>query len=496
MSAVSTPSHEQGLDAEKHSEAEFKDHAPQEPAYPLDPAFEQKLVRKLDKMIVPTLMGIYLFAYLDRGNIGNARLQGLPQDILNGDPSGALFAWLSAAFYFAYVIFQYPATIYAKKFKQHYWIATACFGWGLVSLLQATTFNFGSIFMCRFTIGFFESMFGPNIAAYFTYFYTREEIGRRIGIWWATASVAGAFGGLLAYGVQHIHYKFNPWRFLFIIEGAPAMLIGIAIPWILPDRPEESTKLTEPERALAIARMKRGGSPEVARTLSWAHVRMALYDWKIYCAGITYFGTNCALSALGSFLPTIINQMGYSAANAQLLTVPPYAVGGLSLCIMSFVSDRYYNRGIPMIVFTAIGGTGYLILCVAPTSNVAARYAATFLVTMGTYTCIGIAIAWYPFNMGSESKRAMGIPIWQSIGQCGSILGSYIYPNTDAPRFIRGFAVTCGLFYFSTAVAIVLSAYIYYENARRDRVHGKVDPNAEVDTSELADYAPNFRYVP
>ncbi|KZP01013.1 MFS general substrate transporter [Calocera viscosa TUFC12733] len=472
--------------------------APLEEPIVMDFVAEHKLIRKIDRMLMPLLMTIYLFAFLDRSNLGNARLQGLPQDLLGGDPSGQLFAWLNAAFFFAFITLSYPGTIFAKKFKQNRWMGIACIGWGVASVLQVVAFNFGGIFTCRFFIGAFEAMYAPNMALYFTLFYTRREIAKRLGIWFACASVAGAFGGLIAFGVQHIQSDgaLHPWKVLFLIEGLPSFVLGFITIWALPDRPDDSDRFTLEEKELVAKRMRRGQTPEAPRSLSWRHVRMAAVDWKIYVEGVVYFGLNVALSSLGGFLPTIIAGMGYTNAQAQLLTVPPYAVGGFVLICTVFLSDKYQNRGIPIATATAIGGTGYLVLCLVDPSQLHVRYFCTFLICIGTYTTIPLTVAWCPFNMASESKRSCGIPIFQSLGQCGSILGSYIFPSAEGPRYIKGFALTCALFYLASICAAILSTYFHLENKRRDKVYGKVDRLAEVDTSELADGSPNFRYTP
>ena len=169
----------------------------------------------------------------------------------------------------------------------------------------------------------------------------------------------------------------------------------------------------------------------------------------------------------------MISKVDILAANAlaQLLTVPPYAVAAVLLTLLSLVSDRLQSRGIIMAISSSLGGLGYLSvflysLCSNSSSsrtfnrllltvhaNVHVRYFATFCVVSGTYTTIGITIAWcklalfllpaYPrhsvivaHNLGSETKKATGIPMFMAIGQCGSILGSHLFPNTDGPRYM------------------------------------------------------------
>jgi len=123
------------------------------------------------------------------------------------------------------------------------------------------------------------------------------------------------------------------------------------------------------------------------------------------------------------------------------------------------------------------------------------RYFATFCIVSGTYTTIGLVIAWYAHNLGSETKRATGTPLYMAIGQCGSILGSHLFPTAEGPRYIKGFSVLVGLLFLGSICASALTTHYRYENTRRNRVYGKHVPNTRVDTSELADRAPGFRYI-
>jgi len=264
--------------------------------------------------------------------------------------------------------------------------------------------------------------------------------------------------------------------------------------FFLPNRPESTTFFNEREREIAIDRMNRSTSGDVGAVVQKAHIFMALRDWRIYTGGVIYFGLNCALASISAFLPTIIQSFGHTKALAQLLTVPPYAIAAVVLCIFAYTSDRLQSRGIFIAISCSIGAIGYLILLTVHTNN-HAKYFATFCITSGTYTSIGIMIAWFAHNLGSETKRATGIPMFMAIGQCGSILGSHLYPKPEGPRYIKGFAVTMSLEFLGAICAILLTISYRRDNARRDKLYGTHTPDTMVDTHELADKASDFRYV-
>ncbi|KAI0738952.1 MFS general substrate transporter [Daedaleopsis nitida] len=463
--------------------------------FPHTPEEERRLVRKLDMRIMPIACIMYLFAYLDRTNLGNARLQGLPRDVLRGDPTGVLFDWVNSAFFFSYILCQVPATVLAKLYPPRTWLGCAAVGWGLCSVLMSTAFNFAGLVVARVGLGVFEAGFGPGLPVYMSFFYTKEELGMRMAYWFGFAAVAGAFGGLIAFGVQHAHATIANWKLLFIVEGVPTVIIGLLAMVMLPNRPEETSLFNEKEREIALHRANRGFKADTGRVVNKAHIVAAFKDWRVYAAGVIYFGANCALASISAFLPTIITTFGYTNALAQLLTVPPYAVTAIFLCMNSYISDRLQSRGVFVAAASALAAVGYVLLLTVLTND-HVRYFAVFCITSGTYTAIGIIIAWFAHNLGSETKKATGTPLYMAIGQCGSVLGSHIYPSTEGPRYIKGFAITCALELLGAVFAIILTVSYRIENKRRDAKYGKPDPNATVDTTELADKAPNFRYVP
>jgi len=198
---------------------------------------------------------------------------------------------------------------------------------------------------------------------------------------------------------------------------------------------------------------------------------------------------------LSAFLPTIIETMGYSSVLSQLMSVPPYAVAGTILLIAAYTSDKIQSRGLMVVAGCTLGGIGYMIL-LGVTHHQHVRYFATFCVATGTYASLGLILAWFAHNLGSETKRAAGMPLFGAIGQIGSILGSHLYPLTEGPAYSRGFGVSGALMFLAAISALVLSISYRLDNRRRNEEFGEPDLDERVDTSELADKAPGFRYIP
>jgi MFS family permease len=459
-------------------------------------AAERKLKRKLDVIIIPLTTLLYLSAYLDRGNMGNAKLQGIEKDLMGG--SDTRFSIALACFYIAYIAFNVPGNIMAKVLKPSTAIAIAALIWGTASTLQAAAFNFPGIIVCRLFIGIGEAGFGPTVPFYYSIWYKREEIGIRNALFIGCGALAGAFGGLIAYGVSFVTGSSigASWRILFLIEGLPTILLALLIFLFLPSRPESSKYLSVEERELATARLttsQPGGTH--TKKFQWSGFRRAVTDYKIYMCGVIYLGVNLTLGSISGFLPTIIISLGYSNANAQLYSVPPYACAAVFMVLTSKISDRTRCRGLFVAGVMMVSCTGWIILLTV-VDNQHARYFATFLLVMGSFAAVPLTLSWVSNNSANESQRAVELGMLNGIGQCFAILASFIFPSDENPLWRKGFGLNLAFNALSAIVAVALYLSLRRENARRDRNEGgRPSDMTKVDVYKYNDLAPGFRYV-
>jgi len=158
-------------------------------------AEETRIRRKIDRRIVPIVTILYLFCFLDRANIGNARIQGMAKDL---HLVGYRFNWALSVFYIIYLLVEVPSNILLKYIGPRFYIPMLVVGFGFVSLCTAFVQNFAELCACRALLGVFEGGTMPGIAFYLSTFYKRRELYFRIGIFISAASIAGAFGGLFA----------------------------------------------------------------------------------------------------------------------------------------------------------------------------------------------------------------------------------------------------------------------------------------------------------
>ncbi|KAJ5109058.1 hypothetical protein N7456_005733 [Penicillium angulare] len=459
----------------------------------IDPELERRVVIKLD-LRVPTLMGFfYLLAFLDRSNIGNAKIAGMTEDLgLTSDK----YAWLLTIFYISYTVFEFQALMW-KLIKPHQWATFVVFSWGLVATCQAATKNWQGMMALRFLMGAFEAGFGPGVPYLLSFFYRRHELGLRCGLFLSAAPLANTFAGALAYGITSGHAKLANWRVLFLVEGLPVCLSAILAWFFVPDSPSSARFLTEEEKEVARARgLQQAGDADRESKVQWKELAMTLLDAKAWLTAFMYFSCNVSFSSLPVFLPTILEEMGYSKINAQGLTAPPFFASFIVTIITPWVADRIQQRGLMIAVLSLIGGVGY-ILC-ATCTTVGVRYFGVFLAACGVFPAIANILPWVLNNQGSDTRRGGGIILLNVIGQCGPFLGTNVFPDSQAPRYIEGMSICAAFMVFTSFLALVLRSLLVWENKRLDKKYG---PRIEVDESkgEVAvaedNYGASFRYM-
>ncbi|KAM3421949.1 putative transporter [Cercospora zeina] len=461
----------------------------------IDRAKEKKLVRKLDLHIIPVVMLLYLLSFLDRVNIGNARLYGLEEDL---GLSSSQFQTAVSILFVTYVLAELPSNLILKGYvRPSRWIAFITVSWGIIATLTGVVQSYAGLIVCRLLLGWVEGGLFPGAAVYLTFFYTKHELALRIGYLFVSAALAGACGGLLAYGIGFMDGVAGQrgWRWIIIIEGLPTLLLGIACWWILADDPETAYYLNDGEKEMIRARRARQtGHVDV---FEWKDVRKGLKDWKIwaFCAG--QFCMDTMLYGFSTFLPTIILAIRPESSRTivQVLTVPVYTVGALSYMAAARYSDWRQSRGPVAIFFSLIAVVGYAMLMSNASSGV--HFAGCFLVAMGLYVAVGIPLAWLPSNNPRYGKRTTAIGLQLTIGNCSGIMAPFLYPSSEGPRYLKGHGVTMALVALGTVLYGIMYAYFTRENkvraaGRRDAV---TQGMTEEESLALGDENPKFVFA-
>ncbi|RYC64495.1 hypothetical protein CHU98_g1696 [Xylaria longipes] len=426
---------------------------------------ERKLVRKLDWHLVPLVMLLYTFSFLDRVNIGNARLYGLEEDLRL---TGNQFQIAVSILFVTYIVFEIPSNLVLKPIGPQRWLAFIVLVWGVIALATGFVRNFGSLVALRVLLGAFEAGLFPGLNVYLTFFYTKRELALRVGYLFVSAAVAGALGGLLAYGIGHLDgvRGMSGWRWIMIIEGIPTIILGLLVLFFLPNDPEHARFLTPEEKKLMTARHRRQyGFTESAQKFSKKDMMKAFKDWKVWIFCIGQYGADTMLY------------------------------------------DRKQMRGVFCAVFGAVSAIGYGLLISDTSAGVhyfATLYPSWLASGLGEYPFSGAEVVHatdpstqLPNNSPRYGKRTTANGLQLTIGNASGIMASFIYPSTDAPRYIKGNAVSLSLVGLAALVHGLLWFWYSRENKRRDE--GLIKPEhanlSEDELAELGDESPRFRYT-
>ncbi|CAG7990144.1 unnamed protein product [Penicillium salamii] len=465
-------------------------------------AIDRKLLWKLDLRLVPWLSLLYLVSFLDRTNIGNAKLVGLQDDL---GMSNAQFNATLTIFFVSYSIFEPATNILLKRLRPSIFIPLIMMSWGICMTLMGIVHNYAGLMAVRWFLGLSEAGLFPGVGYFLSCWYKRSEFGVRMAIFFSAAALAGSFGGLLAAAIAKMHGVggLAGWSWIFILEGLLTFLIGVASFWCVYDFPDQARFLSSDDRKrvlrrLALDQQSSAEHEEFKMDYFWASVK----DWKTYTGAVIYMGADGALYAFSLFVPTIISELGnrfsccYSSIRAQLLSVPPYAAAAILTVTVGYIADRTRQRGLCNIAVSFLGMAGFSMLLGCESAG--GRYAGVFLGAMGIYPTIANTISWTSNNTEGVYKRGVSIGIIIGWGNLNGIVSSNIYREEDKPRYYPGHGVVLAyLVLFLFGGSVVQYLLLRRENGKRCR--GERDAWVEgMDQSQvdlLGDQRPDFIYT-
>ncbi|KAF2233046.1 MFS general substrate transporter [Viridothelium virens] len=432
------------------------------------------LLRKLDFKLLPAVGVLYLLSFLDRSNVANARLDGLTTDL---HMTGNQYLTSLTLFFIGYVLFEVPWNVALKRTTPKIWLPTITLVWGIIATLMGVSQNLAGFFVVRFFLGATEGGLFPGVVFYLSMWYKRAERQFRVSLFFSAASLAGAFGGILAYGIGFMKGVggYNGWRWIFIIEGLVTVVVSLAAYYFIANYPNEANFLREDERAFIHERLKADSDATNNEGFTWANVGAALKDPKCWLYGLVYHSLSLPLYTLSLFLPTIIKSLGYTAANAQLLTVPPYALAFILTASIAIISERVHIRAPFIISSSLFAAIGYCILLsqTDPTHNPGVSYLGTFFAAGGIYPAVALSLSWPAMNVSGQTKRATANAMQISIGNLGAVIGTQLYRSEDGPTYVLGHSFALGYLLANCIIVGLLWLILARENRRRDQVESE-----------------------
>ncbi|KAF9877111.1 major facilitator superfamily transporter [Colletotrichum karsti] len=426
---------------------------------------EKKLVRKMDWRLLPILIIVYIMNYIDRNAVPHARVQGLEKDL---NMSGYEYNIVLSVTFVGYISMQIPSNMILTKVRPSWYLSGCMVAWGIVSGLSGAVHNFAGLAVNRFFLGVTEAPFFVGCAFLFSGWYTRRELGFRLGLLYSAAMISGAFGGLFAAGIAaaFANNRLESWRWLFIIEGIATVVFAVVCAFIIPDWPSNTKWLSPEEKAIAVMRIIEDAGEEEEDISTGTAFKLAAKDYRVW---LCFLGQTClqAVASLTNFLPTLVQNFGYSTIHTLLLTSPPYIFTALFCLSNTWWSDRTSKRSTHIIFPSAVALVGIIITLA--TTNTGARYFALFLMLPGTYGCFQISNAWMA-NIAArpQKKRAIALAANNSIGNLALVWTPYLYPASAGPRYTAAWSVNLVLMVITIVSTIVLAFFLRRCNRRAE----------------------------
>ena len=395
---------------------------------PADSALEKRTLRKVLMRLIPFVIAMYFINYLDRTNIGIAGPGGMNEDLAM---NATQFGFAAGIFFFGYLILEVPSNLALHKFGARIWLARILISWGIVAAAMAFVPNHGWLYVLRFLLGVAEAGFFPGIILYLTYWFPTSMRARATALFMLAIPLSSVVGSPLSSWLissgNAIFENFAGWRFMFIIEGVPAILLGIMCIFYLTDRPRDAKWLSAEERNWLQATMD---AEERSKEETFHYpVRRSLLQPRVWALSFVYFGMVYGLYAMSFFLPTIIagfqESFGveYSIVEIGLITAIPYIFGALAMYFWSRHGDRTGERVWHVALPLFIGGVTIPI----------ALYLSSPFTTMiaVTITCMAICAAlptfWpLPQTFLAGAGAAAGLALINSLGNSAGFFAPYI----------------------------------------------------------------------
>ncbi|KAK3317730.1 major facilitator superfamily domain-containing protein [Cercophora scortea] len=440
----------------------------------------RRVLFKMDTRIIPVLFLLFLCSFLDRTNVGNAKILGLETDL---KISNQRYNECLAVFYATYIACEIPSNLVLRKITPRIWLPFLTLAWGIVTMCLGFVRSFGSFFAVRALLGLAEGGLLPGMVLYLSGLYTRQEMALRIGIFYTANSLSGAFGGLLARGLSAIAPRggLEGWRWIFIIEGLLTVAISAIAYLLLPTSISTATFLTDEEKEFAKLRIQRHTTSSASDNIDtvhekdeqfkWSEVSRGIFNLQVWLTATAYFSILSGLYSFGLFLPTIINELHITsnANQSQLWSVIPYAVATPVTVLVAFASDRLKLRGVMMLFTLPIAIIGYAVI--ANISSPQAKFAMTSLMATGMYASVPCVLVWNSNNSAGHYKRATTSALQLGIANCGGFVATFVYPSIDGPLYHKGHTIILGLLVY--AWFAILTNVLWCMKINRDKKNGK-----------------------
>ncbi|CAL5867333.1 uncharacterized protein PFLUO_LOCUS1548 [Penicillium psychrofluorescens] len=376
--------------------------------------------KKADRHILIWYSFVYLIMRVHVSNISNSAIMNLEQgtgiEKQLGNLNSEQWAWVLSIFYYPYMFAEPLATLALKRFGPNVWMSRIMVSWGIVSMCQAATQNYAGILTTRFFLGLCEAGFYPGVLYHLSFWYPTDRLPLRIGIFYASGMFSGTISGLLAYAISYMNgiRGLAGWRWLFILEGMPAILCGIYTYFFLPNY-IDTAKFLKPEEKEALRADLAETAPDMkAKTWNFDQLKKAFKDPTFIPFTLIWIGHGIGGFGITFVLPTVIYELGMTdTAISQIMTMPPYTFNFIFLVTIAyFVHKGRLNSWVAALGIEALQILCYILLITVNDS--VARYIFVMIATAASQSLF--PIVWPERIRAAHGTTAAGMAIGMTNG--------------------------------------------------------------------------------
>lgn len=420
---------------------------------------ETTVVRTLRIRLLPYLCLLYVIAFIDRINIGFAALTMNRELAITSEQ----FGLAAGIFFWGYLLFEIPSNVILHRIGARAWIARILITWGAVAMLTGAVRSAQQLYVARFALGLAEAGYFPGIVLYLGYWFRQRDQARAIALILIGLPLASVLGGPLSgFILDHAHwFGYSSWRWLFVLEGLPAIGCGLVHPFVLPSAPAEAAFLTGEERGwireqLADENRHKLGAPHRPRSLSSTFLTPRVW----HLAGVG-FAHGFATYTFSFWLPQIVKGalVGASNTGVGFVVMIPNAIALAAMILVSRHSDRALERRWHMAATGALAGVAFLLLSILPSAaprSPVLTIALVSAIAIGAYSFLPVFFS-VPGEFLTGVSAAAGIALITSVANFGGFVGPFVVGVIRQRTGETPLAFACAAAFFLLSASLALA---------------------------------------
>ncbi|KAI1419222.1 putative MFS transporter [Xylaria sp. FL1777] len=474
-------------------------------ARPIAPDMERRVLRKIDKFLMPAMMIGYGLVYYDKAILGSAALFGMTTDLrlsvvdpATGKTDTSRLSWATSIFYFGQLVGSYPMTYMLQRFNTRFVLGPAVMTWAVICAATAGVTTWQGLLIQRFFLGFTEAIVPTAFMLIVSGYYTQAEQSLRQTWWFSGNGWFTIVGSALNYGFAQIEGgALRPWQYIYVLAGALTFIFGLWC-FCLPNSLLDAWFLTPEERLVAVERLRAGQTGLPNQSIKFGQIKEALFDVKVWLVALTMGSAYTVNGAVSGFGPLIVSTFGYSSLESILFQFPLGAVCAVGIPLTGWLCGRYRNIRIPTLIFCCLPViAGYVIIWKSSWGHRPVAPVAGYSIIGFFGPVVGLTVSLGACNVAGETKKSF---------MAAAVFVAYCVGNIVGPQLVRSEtksehypALWTGLIIFYVITILAASALyvvLLRENRRREQLGLDQQEGDRLAFKDLTDKEnPYFRYV-